>query len=47
MCAAAGGDERVLLTEVSQTLQGQAQALYNFDGRGFNELPLRKVNFFE
>jgi len=43
LLAAAGGEERVMLTEVSRTREGQAQALYNFDGRGMNELPLRKV----
>lgn len=43
MVAATEGEERVVVTEVSRNAEGQAQVLFNFDGRKMNELPLRKV----
>uniref|UniRef100_A0A915IG64 SH3 domain-containing protein n=1 Tax=Romanomermis culicivorax TaxID=13658 RepID=A0A915IG64_ROMCU len=45
LLATAGGDERVVVTEVSKTREGQGQVLYNFDGRGINELPLCKNEY--
>lgn len=32
-----------MVTEVAAKTIGKAQAVYNFDGRKFNELPLQKV----
>ncbi len=43
MQAVAQGDQALTYTEVSESQEGQAKALYNFESRNINELSLRKV----
>jgi len=45
IAASALGDDRTTLTEVNTQAEGLAQAVYRFEGKNVNELPLRKGEY--